>query len=191
MSENKNKKEKIKEEENDDFVIESELESVNSLGDKSIKKIKEQLKKTTDDKQEYLAGWQRAKADLINAKKDFESQKKNLLDFANSDLILQIIPVLDSFEMALNHKQEDEFFKQWLQGFSYIYNQLLSVLESNGIKQINPLNEIFNPEFHTALEIIKVDDINQENIILEVVQKGYLLKGKIIREAKVKVGGVK
>ncbi|MFH0845795.1 MAG: nucleotide exchange factor GrpE [Patescibacteria group bacterium] len=173
---------------NDDFVIEVEEEAVSSFGDKNTNKIREQLKKVTEEKQEYLAGWQRAKADLINARKDFDEQKKNLLSFANADLIIQIIPVLDSFEMALNHKEEDDSFKQWLQGFSYIYNQLISILESNGIKQMNPLGEIFNPEFHTALETIKVDDKEQENIIMEVVQKGYFLNGKIIREAKVKVG---
>ncbi len=172
----------------DDVVIESEEEASNSFGDKTSNKLRGKLKKVTEEKQEYLAGWQRAKADLVNARKEFGEQKVELLKYSNTELILQIIPVLDSFEIALkNVDKKDEALKEWAQGVKHIYSQLLSILEINGVKQINPLNEEFNPEFHTSVESIKVDEKKSENIIIEVIQKGYLLNEKVIREAKVKV----
>ena len=199
MSAGKIKKNKKREEINDnldedidDVIIELEEEPVNSFGDKTTKNLREKLKKITTEKQEYLAGWQRAKADLINAKKDFNEEKSSLLKFAKVDLVLQIIPVLDSFEMALKNVSEfDEKLKVWSQGVQHIYSQLLSVLETNSVSQINPLNEEFNPEFHISIESVNVDEKSFENIIVEVVQKGYFLNGKVIREAKVKVGELK
>ena len=121
--------------------------------------------------------------------------KTELLKYANSDLILQIIPVLDSFEMALKNVDETDEnlsagkagLQVWSQGVKHIYAQLLSVLENNGVKQINPSNEEFNHELHTSVESVKVDELESKNIIVEVVQKGYSLNNKIIREAKVKV----
>ncbi len=174
----------------DDVVIESEEESGSSFGDKTTKKLREELKKVTAEKQEYLAGWQRAKADLINARKDFNEEKGSLLKFAKTDLIIQIIPVLDSFEMALKNVDKAGL-KEWSQGVQYIYSQLLSVLETNGVNQVDPLNEKFDPKFHVSVESVKVDEKSFENTIVEVVQKGYFLNEKVIREAKVKVGEFK
>ena len=184
-----NMDEETNKEEEFDVIIEPEEEISSSFGDKTTDTLREKLKKATEEKQEYLTGWQRAKADLINARKEFGEQKTELLKYANSDLILQIIPVLDSFEMALKNVDEtDEKLKDWSQGVQHIYSQLLSILENNGIKQINPLNEEFNHEAHISVESVKVDEKDSENIIVEVVQKGYELNGKIIREARVKVG---
>ena len=147
------------------------------------------MKKVTAEKQEYLTGWQRAKADLINAKKEFGEEKIKLLKFANSDLILRIIPVLDSFEIAfLNINENNKILKEWSVGARHIYNQLLSVLKENGLKQIEPVNEKFNPKFHHSVETVQVENKKDENIIMEVLQKGYMLNDKVIREAKVKVG---
>lgn len=169
----------------EDIVIEEEVEEKSSFG-VDTKKLREKLKKCTEEKQEYLAGWQRAKADLINAKKDFEEQKKDFVKFAKGDLIIQIIPVLDSFDMAF--KNTEGVPEQWLKGVEYIYTQFLTILGENGVKQINPIGEKFDASLHTAVEMVKVDDENQESIILEVIQKGYSLNDKILREAKVRVG---
>ncbi|MCK5022104.1 MAG: nucleotide exchange factor GrpE [Candidatus Pacebacteria bacterium] len=175
----------------DDIIIESEEEEQNSFGDNATKKLREKLKKCTEEKQEYLSGWQRSKADLINARKEFGEEKLKLSKFANSDLILQIIPTLDSFEMALGSEKDESVLQEWIKGFEHIYSQLLSILEINGVQQINPLNEKFDPNLHTSIEVIEVDNSKDVNIILEVIQKGYMLNEKVIREAKVKVGELK
>ncbi|MCK5286079.1 MAG: nucleotide exchange factor GrpE [Candidatus Pacebacteria bacterium] len=183
------KKELFTNEDGEDFIIDSEEEINSSFGDKDTNKLREKLKLAIAEKQEYLDGWQRAKADLVNARKEFEEQRVELLKYSNTDLILQIIPVLDSFEMALKNIDElDKNLKEWSQGVKHIYSQLFSVLEANGVKQIDPLKEEFNPEFHIAVEEVKVDEKKSENIIVEVVQKGYILNNKVIREARVKVG---
>ena len=175
--------------EGEDIVIESEEESNNSFGDTSTKKLREKLAKAISEKQEYLAGWQRAKADLVNARKDFGEQKTALSKYAQADLIVQIIPVLDSFEMALvNIDESDEKLKNWVVGVKHIYNQFLSILENNGVSQLNPIDENFDHNKHISVESVKVDEEKYKNIILEVLQKGYELNGQIIREAKVKVG---
>lgn len=170
----------------DDDAKENQTEGKSSFGNNSLKKLRDKLKKCTVEKQEYLGGWQRSRADLINAKKDFEEQKKDFVNFAKGDLIIQIIPVLDSFDMAFSNTKNVP--EEWLSGIKYIYSQLVSVLENNGVKQINPIGEKFDINKHTSVEVVKVDDENQESIILEVIQKGYELNGKVLREAKVKVG---
>jgi len=173
-----------------DFVVEPENEIRNSFGDKTTKNLREKLKKITAEKQEYLAGWQRTKADFINAKKDFSEEKSKLLKFAKADLIVQLIPVLDSFEMAFEVKKEDKIAsqKKWMVGMQHIYSQFLSILKENGVEQLNPLNEKFDPSLHTSVEVVKIDNKQKDGIITEVIQKGYSLKGEIIRSAKVKVG---
>lgn len=176
----------------EDITIEVDDVAKENLADEKVgfggdtKKLREKLKKATTEKQEYLAGWQRAKADLINSKKDFEEQKKDFVKFAKGDLIIQIIPVLDSFDMAFQNTSGVP--EEWLKGVKHIYSQFLSILEENGVKQINPVGEKFDINQHTSAEMIKVDDESQESIILEVIQKGYSLNNKIIREARVKVG---
>jgi len=189
MSKKQDKKEEKNEEDivNDDITIEVDEENMkeSSFGG-DIKKVREKLKSCTEEKQEYLAGWQRAKADLINAKKDFDEQKKDFVRFAKGDLIIQIIPVLDSFDMAF--KNTEGVPEQWLKGVEYIYNQMISVLKDNGVEQIDPKGEKFDMRKHTSVEMIKVDEEEKDSIILEVIQKGYELNGKILKEAKVKVG---
>ncbi len=185
----KQKKEYIE----DDITLEVDDVAKENLGEKSggfggdaTKKLRDKLKKCTEEKQEYLDGWQRAKADLVNAKKDFEAQKKDFVKFAKGDLLMQIIPVLDSFDMAF--KNTEGVSKEWLSGVRYIQTQFMTILNENGVKEINPENEKFDPNKHTAVETINVDEEEKDNIILEVVQRGYSLNSKIIREAKVHVG---
>ncbi len=199
----KNKKEEEKDisnfasqpqnEQDDDIVIEvdddakeNQTDERNGFENNSLKKFRDKLKKCTAEKQEYLNGWQRSRADLINAKKDFEEQKKDFADFAKGDLIIQIIPVLDSFDMAFSNTENVP--EGWLSGIKHIYNQLISVLENNGVKQIDPIGKKFDINEHISVETVKFDDKSKESIIVEVVQKGYSLNGKIIREARVKVG---
>lgn len=142
-----------------------------------IKKTKEQLKKTEQERAEYLAGWQRAKADYINLQKEYEKKIADYFKFANEELILEILPILDSFEAAMKHDNNE--------GIKQLYNQLLNKLKSNGIEEIKSMSEKFNPELHEVIETIKSD--KGEGIVVEEVQKGYRLHGKTIRPAKVKI----
>ncbi len=145
--------------------------------DKKVKKVKHQLKHCEHERAEYLAGWQRAKADYINLQREHEQKIADYFKFANEGLILELLPILDSFEAAMKNGKDE--------GIKQLYNQLLSVLKDNGLEEIKAVGEKFNPELHEAVETLKSD--KGEGIVIEEIQKGYRLHGKIIRPSKVKI----
>ena len=159
-------------------------ETIDEEGDSSfqekIKKFQEKLKKCQELKEEYLDGWQRAKADLINARKDDERRNQEFLKFANAALVFEILPVLDSFDLAFAN--EDSKFSK---GILLIKMQLEDVLKKYGLEAIKSTGEKFNLQFH---EIIgETESEKEEGIITEEIQKGYLLNGKVLRPARVKI----
>jgi len=167
---------------NDKDKLEYISEEDTDGADKKVKKIKEQFKTCEHERAEYLAGWQRAKADYINLHREHEKKIADYFKFANEGLILELLPVLDSFEAAI--KNNDPKSPEAI-GLSQLYNQLLSVLKNNGLEEIKSLGEKFNPELHEVVETIESD--KEEGIVVEEIQKGYKLHGKIIRPSKVKI----
>ncbi len=142
-----------------------------------------------EEKQQYLDGWQRAKADFANYQKRVGEEKKELIKFANEDLINELIPALDSFDMAMGNKEAwEKVDKNWRVGVEYIYTQLLNALSTAGVAQDNPFGKDYNPSTEEATELIETDKKEDDGKVLQVIQKGYMLNGKAIRPAKVKVG---
>ncbi len=166
MSEKKEEQDKI------EYVSEEDLDGA----EKKVKKIKEKLKICEKERSEYLAGWQRVKADYLNLQKEYEKKIADYLKYANEDLILELLPVLDSFEAAVRNSNDD--------GVKRIYEQLLVILKNNGIKEIKAVGERFDPKFHESVEVV---DGEESGKVFEIVQKGYTLYDKVIRPAKVKV----
>jgi molecular chaperone GrpE len=157
-----------------------------------VKKLKEKLKKAEEEKMEYLTGWQRAKADLINARKRDEEERKDFIKFANERLIDGLIPVLESFDMAMGNKEVwEKADKNWRIGVEYIYSQLQKVLSEAGVEEINPIGKKFDHSLHEATSYEPVLDEKIDHVVTQVVQKGYFLNGKLMRPAKVKVGEYK
>ncbi len=158
----------------------------------AIKKLREKLKKCEADKQEYLTGWQRAKADLINARKRDESERQDFIKFANERLIDELIPVLESFDQAMNNKGVwEKVDKNWRVGVEYIYSQLKKVLADAGLIEVNPLGQPFDHNRDEAAEYVPVQTESENHKIISVIQKGYTLNGKSMRPPKVKVGEFK
>jgi len=158
----------------------------------TIKKLREKLKKCEVDKSDYLTGWQRAKADLINARKRDEIDRADFIKFANEQLIYDLIPVLEHWDVALSHKESwEKADKNWRTGVESIFNQLKKTLQNNGLTEMNPVGEKFDHSKHEASSYEKVSDEKQNHVILEVIQKGYVYNGKILKAAKVKVGEFK
>jgi molecular chaperone GrpE len=175
----------------EEFVYEEDGVADDNLISK-IDKLKEKLKSCQKEKQEYLDGWQRSKADYINLKKRSDEEKDQIKQYANENLINDILGVLDSFEMAFKDKEAwNNAPENWRKGIEFIHTQLVSTLQNYGISEINPLGEKFNPELHSSAELLETADKNKDGIILEVLQKGYKLKEKNIRFATVKVGHFK
>jgi molecular chaperone GrpE len=161
-------------------------------GEDSIKKLRDKLKVAIEEKQKYLDSWQRAQAEFLNIRKRDEESKKEFLKYAKEEVLLDMIPVLDSFEMAMGNKDAwEKADKNWRMGVEFIYSQLKASLEKNGLKEENPLGQKYNPMIHEAIENVPVEDKSQEGIVISVISKGYSLNGKELRPAKVKVGEIK
>lgn len=148
-----------------------------------VEKLKIQIKDLGQKSEEYLNGWKRAKADFINYKKEQEQAFSEFVKFVNQSLILQILPVLDNFNLAIKHLPEDLKNNEWVKGVSHIKTQLEDIMKNQGLEEIKTVNEKFDPLMH---EIVAGD--GEKDIITEEIQKGYKLHGKVIRVAKVKVG---
>lgn len=166
-------------------IVSEEDENIPRLLSKMRKKI-EELEK---EKQDNLNGWQRERADSVNFKRRSEEEKRELIKFANERLIEEIIPVLESFEMAFSNKKVWESLpSEWRKGVEYIHSQLLNVLKSNGLEELNPpKGEKFNPNLHIAESSTPTFDKEEDNVIIQVVKKGYGLNGKIIMAPRVVV----
>lgn len=188
MSDNKpNTTENVPEDEmffdDEDEVIVEELEA------NKLKKIKDKLKACQSERQEFLDGWQRSKADSVNMKKRMEEEKKNITTYVTEEILQDLFPVLDAFEMVF--KDEEKLKKidpNWVKGIEYIQSQFKSVFNNRGIESFNPLKEPFNESEHHSIELIETDNKKEDHIVLEVVQKGYKIGDRVVRPATVKVG---
>lgn len=171
----------------DDIVFEEE-ESASLDGGQQVKKLRTRLKKCTEDKQEYLDGWQRSKADFVNLKKEHAEQIERLKKIANEDMMHELLPVIESFNMAFaNEEAWEAVDENWRRGVEYIHTQFMNVLEEKGLKAINPIGQKFDHNKHDSVEMVDMDNKEKTDIIAEVVQKGYELNGKVLKPAKVKV----
>ncbi len=146
--------------------------------DEKDKKILELTARVT----ELTETLQRLQADSENYRKYVEKQKLEFFKYAKEDLIVKLLPVLDSFEMALKNVEDKEKF---VSGIKLIFSQLYQSLENEGLKPINALREKFDPYKH---EVLLSQECNKEDdIILEELQRGYTIGDKVIRHSKVKI----
>ena len=125
---------------------------------------------------------QRLQAEFENHKKREEKDKKEFVKYSRAGLILEILPLLDSFEMALESKKNNEEF---VKGIEMIYAQLYSIFEKEGLRPILAIGQKFDPYKHEVLMREKSD--KEEDIVLEELQKGYMLGDKVLRHSKVKI----
>ena len=128
----------------------------------------------------------RSTAEMLNTIRRKDEERDRLLKYSNESLILEILPVIDNFERALMVKTDDENIINYQKGMSMIYTNLLNVLIKYEVKEIDCLNKEFDPSFHQAVMTEEKEGTNP-NIVIEVMQKGYIYKDKVIRPAMVKV----
>lgn len=152
-----------------------------------IKELRTKLKEVEKERNEYLDGWQRAKADAINQQKDAEARQKDFSFFATQKLLLEMIPVMDSFQMAMANKEAwNSVDANWRIGIEYIKSQLESVFSNHGLTVFGQVGDIASPEIYTSIETVLTEDSSLDGKVAEILQYGYKLKDKIIREAKCK-----
>ena len=149
---------------------------------------KEELKMQLDEKEkkieELTDTLKRLQAEFENYKKRIDKEKTEFIKYSNADVIEKMLPVLDSFEIALKSTTDKEKF---VEGIKMIYAQLHSVLEAEGLRPIKAAGEKFDPYKHEVL--MKEESDKPEETILEEFQKGYMLNDKVLRHSKVKISG--
>ncbi|MCX6723435.1 MAG: nucleotide exchange factor GrpE [Candidatus Staskawiczbacteria bacterium] len=147
----------------------------------------EELKKKSE---EYLNGWKRERADFMNYKKDEMERIGSLIKYANEEIILNILPILDNLYLAeagLSQKENAGagLSQKWVEGFLQIKKQLEDFLKKEGIEAVKTVGEQFDPNTMEVVEEIGSDE--ESGTVVEESQKGYKMYEKLIRPAKVKV----
>jgi len=155
-----------------------------------IAKLTEKLAECEKLKNEYLAGWQRARADFLNYKKEEVERIGELLKYANEEFILNLLPVLDNFELAEKNLSDELKNNENVKGLLQIKQQLKDWLKKQGVEEMVTIGEIFNPNWHEVVgEVTETENLpnKQTGLIVEEIQKGYKINGRLLRPAKVKV----
>ena len=140
----------------------------------ALKSEKEQLKSTL----------QRAQADLVNYRNRAEAERNDLLKYGNSRLLVRLLPILDDFNLALDQTPNSETPEPWLEGFRLIHRKLHSLIESEGVTQIEAEGKGFDPSEHEALAQQESAD-HEDGQVMSVVRDGYKLQGRVLRPAQV------
>ncbi len=160
----------------EEFIAEEEAENPALV----IKRLREKLHKAEAERSEYLDGWQHSKADFVNFKREEEARREHAQERIAASLAEEIIPVLDSFEMAAKHQHNKEF--------EIIQKQLFGVIQKMGIERFGKVGEPFNPEKHEAMREVVVETTEEEHTVVSVERSGYSISNHIIRPAQVSVG---
>lgn len=147
----------------------------------------EELTKKLDEAEakakDYLDKWQRLMAEFDNFRKRSAKEKADSYDFAVSNVIVELLPIIDNFERALNIDSTD---KKLYTGVKMIHKQIMDMLDNLNVSPIETEGATFDPKLHSAIEHVEDEKLG-ENMIAEEVQKGYVYKEKVIRHSMVKV----
>lgn len=162
-------------------------ESEDSL-ENQIKILKNKLKECEKQKGEYLTGWQRAKADFINGKKDELKLREEIINVKTENILNEFLEIADFFNLIFKHSDWNGLNNEWKKGIEAIYAKFIKIFENHGARPFESVGEQFNPLKHEAIMTEEVSAEEKDHIVLEEFEKGYNIKDKILRPAKVKVG---
>ena len=164
-----------------------EQEEVVTLSKADYDALNSALEEAKKKEQDNLEGWQRERADFSNYKKRIERDQENAKNSFKADVLKAFLPVLDDLELAYSHKPEDGEAASWAQGIELIIRKFHSLLENDGLKQIDvKAGDKLDPNIHMAVSSEDSDEFGSEEII-EVLQNGYRTGDKVIRPAMVRV----
>ncbi|HSR48723.1 MAG TPA: nucleotide exchange factor GrpE [Anaerolineales bacterium] len=135
---------------------------------------------------EYLDGWQRARAEFANYKKRIEREQEEARTRTTAAVITKILPIADDLERALRERPNTSEAGSWAEGIELIHRKLTALLDAEGVERIPAEGEPFNPELHEAVTYEASDDHNEGQVI-EVIQQGYRLGERVLRPARVRV----
>lgn len=162
----------------------SEMEEKNANADnKGNGDNREQASQNTEDEEDANTKFLRLMADFQNYRKRADKEKSEIYARANENIMLELLTVIDNFERAIEHESKDE---KYAEGMQLIFKQLIDVLKASGLEEIKALDEDFDPNIHNAVMTCDSEE-HESGKVVEVLQKGYLLNGRLLRASMVKV----
>ncbi|MFT7644416.1 MAG: molecular chaperone GrpE [Candidatus Paceibacteria bacterium] len=177
-------------------IDETEVVDIEENSGAKLKKMREKLARCEEEKKQILDESQRTRADFLNARKRLEEERTRDRARHQQQHIMELLPLCDSFQMAMNNTEAwEKADKAWRTGVEGISTQLLNILESYGVKAVDPQGEHFNPHRDEAIGTEDVDDKKFVDTVVTVIQRGYEMKttdsSEIIRHARVTTGKLK
>jgi molecular chaperone GrpE len=145
-----------------------------------------EIKALSEEANKWKTEYYKVFADMENTKKRMNTEFENQKKFMMQSFVEELLPVIDNFERSLAAEAGDENFKNFLKGYQMIHDQLLMILEKNGVKAIEAEGKPFDPNFHQAVMTEEVEGM-EPNMVVEELQKGYMLKDRVVRATLVKV----
>lgn len=152
--------------------------------DKKVKLLEEKNKLLEESLNQEKAKSMRIQAEMANIKRHKDEEISNLIKYEGEDMIKSLLPIIDNFERALSLENDEN--KEFLEGFRMIYNKLITIMDNNEVSVIDQKNVTFDPSIHQAVATEKVEGTDA-NMVLDILQKGYKYKDKLLRPAMVKV----
>lgn len=169
-----------------DKEIKEEIKEEKNKDKKRIKELEEELAKLKADVEHWKNEYYRAYADTKNLRNNLEKEHSEAIKYRAIGFIEELLPVLDSFHMALENEPNSTELKNYLVGFQFVYRNLVSALENEGVTEIAPkIGEKFSDATMNAVDITEQD--GEENLVCKVYGKGYKLHNRLIRPAMVSV----
>ncbi len=165
---------------NESQLIEDELEIISGLNQKLLNMEKEVM----ELKEQNL----RLQADFVNFRKRKEKEMSETIVFANEGLIKQLLPILDDFDRTLKAIENSDNLTAIKEGIGMVAKNVRTTLQRVGLETVNAIGEEFNPAFHDAITMISVEEEDKKGRIFDEIEKGYMLKDKVIRPSKVIIG---
>lgn len=171
--------------ESEDFDFEPEDE-MGSLGAAKVKmqKLRDELEKTKAERQEYLDGWQRCKADSINTKKDSALQAERHAERTLESIVEDILPALDSFDMAMSGDAWEKTDAVWRSGMENVRNQLIEGLRRHGVSRFGDVGDAYDPHVHDAIQEL-TEASGKPGDIVRILRYGYRVGDRVLRPAQV------
>jgi molecular chaperone GrpE len=174
----------------DEIRLEEEVSDTDpSLAIQKLDRLRQELKTAKDERDEYLAGWQRAKADFVNTRKELLASTKDIEKEIARRVLEDFLPILDTFSLARGNTEAwEKVDANWRQGIEHIERMFVETLSAHGLTPFGEIGEHFNPEKYHAVATVLVDDPEKDHTVIEVLKPGYSMAGQVIRPAEVKVG---
>jgi molecular chaperone GrpE len=162
-------------------IEEGEVEAADELT-----ALQQELEEARAKESEYLDGWQRARAELSNARKRFQREREQAYGNARADVLTQLLPIADDFERAIETLPENLSHLTWIDGVKLIQRKLQLLLEQSGVAPIEAAGQEFNPFLHEAVTHEPSETVTRGQVIAEL-QKGYALGDRVLRPSVVRV----